>query len=120
MDFAITTSDGISGAQTFDPAADLRNAVFISLGIRRGDWWFNTEFGLRDRGRLKNTERTARLLAADCRAALQWLIAAGRATAVVVTAERDLLVLPGRIKLLIEVTQTTGDLLTWTKFVEVA
>jgi phage gp46-like protein len=100
----------------FGPGDDLFNSVVLSLEIRKGSWWLDPEFGLAVRPRMKNSAKTARLFEADLRAALQWLITAKRATAVVIATEREL---PSRLKAFIEVTGADGRTVPYTKFIEV-
>jgi phage gp46-like protein len=119
-DFAITGIDarGI-GEMTFDPSTDISNNVYLSLTIPKGSWFFNPLFGLRRRGRMKNTERTASLIAEDARSALQWLLDSGRASKIEVSTERDPLADPYRLKLLVEVMQKDGNSVSFAIFKEV-
>lgn len=115
MDFAIVDSD-----QTFTPATDIGNNIYISLAVVRGTWWFNRSFGMRDTRRLKNTAQNARLVEAYIREALQWLIDTGRAAQIDIATERDLTQDLHRLKAVITVTQSNGRQVTFDKFVEVA
>ncbi len=118
MDFAIVMNNG-QAEQTFDKAADIFNNVYLSLAIKKGSWWVDPEFGLRDRGRMKNTEQNARLVRQDCLEALQWLLSTGRATAIEVTVQRDRTEDLHRLKILVEATQANGQQVTFETFKEV-
>jgi phage gp46-like protein len=117
MDFAIEMTAGLP-AMTFDKAADIRNNVLLSLLVRRGSWWFNPAFGMRELPK-KNTIAAAGLVEEYAREALRWLLDTGRATAIEVRAERDPLQDPHRLKLRLQVTQASGEVLSFEHFVEV-
>lgn len=119
MDFAIVMNNNGQGEQTFDKSGDIFNNIFLSLSIKQGSWWFDTTFGLRDRGRMKNTESTARLVREDCKQALQWLIDNGRATSIDVITERDRSQNLNRLKILVEAVQADGKTVTFETFKEV-
>jgi len=119
MDYAITIGDNLAGAMTFDPAADISNNIYLSLTVKKGSFFHNPSFGLRQRGRLKNTETTAALIRHDYKDALQWLIDTGRAKSVEVWAERDRTQDLNRLKLLVEVVQADGHKVTFEIFREV-
>ena len=118
MDFAIIMNNG-QAEQTFDKAGDIFNNIYLSLAIKKGSWWFDPNFGLRDRGRMKNTEANARLVRQDCKEALQWIIDAGRATSIEVNTERDRSQDLNRLKILVEATQADGKRVTFETFKEV-
>jgi len=119
MDLAIVLNNGLADVNLTGSAEDIFNNIYISVGIERGSWFFNPRFGLRRRERLKNTEKTRRLIEADYREALQWIIDAGRATRIDVTTERDRNQVTGRLKILIEAYQADGSKVTFTTFKEV-
>lgn len=120
MDFTIEIDNAAATADmTFVPATTILNNIYISLTIVRGSWWFNTEFGLRNTRRLKNTERNARLVKDWIKEALQWLIDSGRATSIEITIQRDRLQNPTRLLALIEAHEADGNIVTFEKFVEV-
>ena len=118
MDYAITLQDGLA-SMSFDPPAGIFNNVYLSLTVPRGSFFHNTSFGLRQRGRLKNTPATAALIRQDYLEALQWLINTGRAKSIAVEVQQkpqqDLF----RLALLVTVTQADGRVLTFTTFKEV-
>ncbi|MDR3631551.1 MAG: phage GP46 family protein [Desulfocapsaceae bacterium] len=119
MDFSITMQDGLP-QMSFDPANDLFNNVYLSVTVVKGAFFHNPGFGLRSRGRLKNTAATAALIRQDYLDALQWLIDIGRAKSVEVAVERDRLQDLSRLKLLVTVTPADGsDPVTFTIFKEV-
>jgi phage gp46-like protein len=118
MDFAISLQDG-QPQMTFNEAGDINNNIYLSLTVAKGAFFHNPEFGLRQRGRLKNTEATAALIRHDYKEALQWLIDTGRAKSVEVFAERDRTQDLNRLKLMVEVEQADGRTVTFTTFREV-
>ena len=118
MDFAVDLQDG-QALMTFVEAGDIFNNIYLSLAVKKGSFFHNPEFGLRQRGRLKNTEATAALLRHDYLEALQWLIDTGRAKSVEVFVERDRLQDLSRLKVLIEAVQADGRTVTFTTFREV-
>ena len=119
MDFAITTPADNQAQMTFNEVGDIFNNIFLSLTVKKGSFFHNPDFGLRQRGRLKNTEATAALIRHDYKDALQWLIDTGRARSVDVSSERDRRQDLNRLKLLIEVVQADGRTVTFTTFREV-
>lgn len=122
MDFKINIEQGTGlGAMTFEKADDIMNNVYLSLMVRRGSFFQNTDFGSRLHllKRAKNTERTAALAEEYCKEALQWLLNIGRATKINVYTQRDRLQDLNRLKLLIEVTQADGRQLSFQTFTEV-
>jgi hypothetical protein len=118
IDFTIDLQDGMA-IMGFDPATGIFNNVWLSLTVVKGSFFHNPGFGLRHRGRLKNTAATAKLIQTDFLEALQWLIDIGRATAVDVQTERDRLQDLNRLKLTVTVTQKSGNIVTFTVFKEV-
>lgn len=118
MDFAIVINSGLP-EQTFNQATDIFNNIFLSLAIKKGSWWHDPAFGLKDRGRMKNTEQNARLVRDDCKQALQWIIDAGRAKEINVTTSRDRSQDLNRLKILVEATQADGRTVTFETFKEV-
>ena len=123
MDFAIDTANGL-GEMTFTPAANYMNNVYLSLMIDKGSWWFNPQFGSRLYllKRAKLTPQTAALAVDYCKEALQWMLDAGRATAVDVQAASDMGLdgATGRLLLQVSVTQANGQVITFNTFVPVA
>lgn len=118
MDFAIIINNG-QAEQTFNQATDIFNNIFLSLSIKKGSWWFDPTFGLRDRGRMKNTESNARLIREDCKQALPWILDSGRAKEINVYTERDRERDLNRLKVLVETTQADGRMVSFEHFVEV-
>ena len=119
MDYAIATEDGLTGAMSFDPATDLTNNIFLSLTVKKGSWFHNPSFGLRQRDRLKNTENTTSLIRHDYIDALKWLLDTGRAKSVEVWVERDRTQDLNRLKILVEVVQADGQKVTFETYREV-
>ncbi|PKN05562.1 MAG: hypothetical protein CVU74_01145 [Deltaproteobacteria bacterium HGW-Deltaproteobacteria-9] len=121
MDFAITTESGI-GAMTFNKVETIMNNIYLSLVVARGSFFANTSFGSRLHllQRAKNTDTTMRLAIDYCKEALQWMIDAGKASAVNVYAQRDRTEDLNRLKLLIEVTPYSGAApVAFSTFIEV-
>lgn len=123
MDFRIdiATDGSAAGQMTYEPSdnGNLMNNVWLSLSIIRGTWFFDRTFGLRQRGRMKNTGHNARRVEDDFKEALEWLLDIGKAKEITVTAIREPAEDPYRLKLLVEVTPVAGDKITFEKFVEV-
>jgi len=120
MDYAITIENGdLSGSMTWDACTTISNNIYLSLAVERGSWFHNPAFGLRKRVRMKNTESTAALIRHDYKEALQWLIDTGRAKSVEVYSERDPSVDLHRLKLMVEVTQADGRVVSFETFREV-
>jgi len=120
MDFAIETMAG-RGQMTFDETSSIMNNIYLSLAIKRGNWFFNPGFGsrLHELARAKNTEQTAELAKEYCKEALAWIIEAGRASAIDVQVERDRIEDLHRLKILVTATQADGRVVTFEKFMEV-
>lgn len=123
MDFAIAipavSSTEPLGRMTFDEAGDIGNNIYLSVAVEKGSFFHNPAFGLRRRGRLKNTATTAALIRQDYLEALRWLVDTGRARSVEVFVERDRTQDLGRLKVLIEAVQADGRTVTFTTFKEV-
>ena len=115
----VIESDGLTGSMTWGECTTLANNVFLSLAVERGSFFHRPQFGLRKRGRMKNTAATAALIRHDYLDALQWLIDIGRAKYVQVVVERDRTVDLHRLKISIEVEQADGRVLTFETFREV-
>lgn len=119
MDYAISIQENGQDVMTFGEARDLSNNIYLSLTVKKGSFFHNPEFGLRQRPRMKNTEATAALIRHDYKEALQWLVDTGRAKSVTVSSERDRQQDLSRLKLLTEVVQADGRTVTFTTFKEV-
>lgn len=117
MDYTITLN-GDAADMSHAKSADIGNNLYLSLAIRKGTWWLDPEFGLRDRGRMKITEKNIRLVRGDCLEALQWILDSGRARSVEVTVSRDTQNL-NRLQASIEAVQADGRKVTFDKFIEV-
>lgn len=119
MDFQLSYNSQTGALdQTYDQAADILNNIIITLGIKKGTWWQDTQFGVADRPRLKNTPANARLIQQDIEQALQWIIDAGRALSITVEtwrAEND----RHRLNVLITAIQADGRVVTFDTFKEV-
>lgn len=119
MDFQLAYNNQTGAIdQTYDQAADILNNIIITLGMKKGSWWHDPQFGVTDRPRLKNTPATARLIQQDIEQALQWIIDAGRATSITVETwrpEND----RHRLNVLVTATQADGRTVTYETFREV-
>lgn len=124
MDFSIVIStDGAArGEMTFEAPGknNLVNNVWLSLSVKKGSFFQRPDFGLKERGRMKNTERTAQIIVDDYKEALQWIVDTGKAKKIDVYAERDRTQNLDRLKILVEVMPADGDPVTFERFVEVA
>ncbi len=123
MDFSITIDNSTGMAQmTFGKAETMMNNVWLSLMVQRGSFFANPDFGSRLYllRRAKLTLATIRMAEDYCKEALQWLLDSGKASAVAVTAQRDTTESIYRLKLLVEVTPTSGEEpVSFTTFVSV-
>ena len=119
MDYTISINDLGQVEQSFQKSSGLFNNVYLSLEIKQGSWWIDPAFGLKDRGRQKNTDKTARLFKDDIAAALQWLLDTGRATSIGVVTQIDRQQDRNRLKARVTVTATNGQVVTFDKFIEV-
>lgn len=123
MDFAIIIDNQTGlGLMTFDKVTTIMNNIYLSLKVQRGSFFADPTFGSRLHllQRAKNTNSTMRLAMDYCKEALQWMIDAGKASAVEVYAQREPLENLYRMKLLVEVTPAHGDQpVAFSLFVEV-
>lgn len=117
VDFRIDVSQGI-GQMTFEKADNIMNNIYLSLMITQGSWFFNPQFGMRNTGRLKNTEQNAALVRDYAREALQWLLDTGKAVKIEVFSQIEKLIDIYRLKLLVEVTQANDRIITFELFKE--
>ena len=121
MDFTIqaTGNDGM-GEMTFDKVTNYMNNVYLSLMVDKGSFFQNPDFGSRLYllRRSKLTPQTAALAVDYCKEALQWMIDAGRATAVDVITQEDPQV-TGRLNVQVDVTQADGQIITFNTFIGV-
>lgn len=101
-----------NGSPVRDPAAGLANAVYLRLMTPLGSYWADPLMGSRLHllQREKDLARVAILARQYAEQALAPVVKDGRASSVVVTAER-----PGNgcLSLLIEVTAASGERLTF-------
>ena len=118
MDFQIALQDN-QADMTFTQGDTILNNLWISLAVERGTWWFNPAFGMRPVNRMKNTEKTVRLVKGYVEEALQWLLDNARASAIVVTVWQDIEQTTGRLTVLVEATQADGRLVTYETFISV-
>ncbi len=118
MSFGITTHDGAL-KMTFTDGDDLLTNVILSLEITQGTFFADPAFGMFNRPRLKNTERTAQLIKSDIHNALQWLLDTKRATALDISMQRDVLNDKSRLMARVTVTGPQGNTVSYDKFTEV-
>lgn len=102
-----------------DPAAGLANAVYIRLMTPLGSWWQNAQLGsrLHELQREKDVPRISVLAKEYCESALKPIIDDGRALSIEVSTEQTH---NGRLNLLIEVTETSGEKRTFKHQVKVS
>jgi len=120
MDFAIEMTAG-DPEMTWTKAGNnnLLNNIALSLQVKRGAFFALPGFGSRLHLLKKNTPSTAALAEEYCREALAWIIAAGRAKSIGITAERDALRWPDRLLLAIEVVAADDRITNYEQFVNV-
>jgi phage gp46-like protein len=123
MDFALAMTDSEIADMTYDEATNgnLYNNMYLSLMIPRGSFFQNPDIGSRLHllKREKNTPRVEALAVEYCKEALAWMIDAGRVVSFEYETERDTTQNPGRMKIVITATKADGDVVTFTKYVEV-
>ncbi len=123
MDFALEMTDTQIADMTYDEATNgnLYNNIYLSLMVKRGSFFQNTDFGSRLHllQREKNTPRVEALAVEYCKEALAWLIDAGRVESFDYDTERDTTQNPGRLKIVITATKADGDAVPFTTYVEV-
>ena len=117
MDFKIVYADG-KGAMTFAPADSIANNIFLSLNIRKGTFFADPEFGMRELPG-KNTPKSPELVEAYALEALQWILDTGRAKSITLSAYQDKEKYPDRILLTGEAIQADGRTVPFEQFVEV-
>ena len=100
-----------AGAARRDPAGGLANAVYLRLMTPLGTYWADATLGsrLHEIQREKDLARVAVLAKQYAEQALDPILEDGRAQSIEVSTERA----PGRLNLLIEVTDAGGDVLTF-------
>lgn len=101
----------LNGAAQRDPANGLANAVYLRLMTPLGSYWADTKLGsrLHELQREKDVARVAMLARQYAEQALAPILADGRATQINVSTER----LAGRLNLLIEVREASGETLSF-------
>lgn len=105
MDAGIDPTTGDLSGQRI---STLANAVYIRLITPLGSWWADTSLGsrLHELQRSKDLSRVGALAKQYAEDALKPLLDDGRAKAIAVTVEQPH---NGRLELLVEVTDATGD-----------
>lgn len=106
-----------NGAALRDPAGGLANSCYLRLSVPLGSYWPDRNFGsrLHELQREKDVARVALLARQYAEQALAPILADGRATQINVSTER----VTGRLNLLIEVTASSGETLTFKHPVQV-
>lgn len=118
MDFAIKMNEG-RGEMTFDKAETVFNNVYLSWTIKKGTFFADPTFGHRFDEIKKSTPNAGAKAEELGKEALQWMLAVGKAKSIEVYAELDKSRETHRLKLLAEVKQADGLLVTFEHFVEV-
>lgn len=105
MDAGIDPTTGDLSGQRI---STLANAVYIRLITPLGSWWADTSLGsrLHELQRSKDLSRVGALAKQYAEDALKPLLDDGRTKAIAVTVEQPH---NGRLELLVEVTDVTGD-----------
>ncbi|OAN31218.1 phage GP46 family protein [Pseudomonas oryzihabitans] len=98
----------LSGDLTGQRITTLANAIYLRLTVPLGSWWADTSLGsrLHELRRSKDLIRIGTLAKQYAASALQPLLDDGRASAISITVEQPH---DGRLLLLIEVTDSKGD-----------
>lgn len=98
----------LSGDLTGQRITTLANAIYLRLTVPLGSWWADTSLGsrLHELRRSKDLSRIGTLAKQYAATALQPLLDDGRASAISITTEQPH---DGRLLLLIEVTDSKGD-----------
>lgn len=106
-----------NGAALRDPAGGLANSCYLRLSVPLGSYWPDRNFGsrLHELQREKDVARVALLARQYAEQALAPILADGRVTQINVSTER----VAGRLNLLIEVTASSGETLTFKHPVQV-
>ena len=109
----------LKGALKRDPANGLLNSIYMRLVVPLGSYWADTALGskLHLLRREKDVLRVANIAKQYAEQALEPVLADGRATGIVVTAEQPL---NGRLYLYFEITAASGETLTFKHPVAVA
>lgn len=122
MDFSleINKQNG-AAAMTFEKSTTIINNIWLSIMVKRGSFFADTEFGSRLHllQRYKNTDATASLAEGYCKEALQWMLDSGKAKKIEVFSERDRTQNINRLKLLVEVTPMNGPAVSFETFIPV-
>jgi len=118
MDYKIDIIDGVP-QMTFEKSGNnnLVNNIYLSLAIKRGSWWFDPEFGSRLYLVRKNNPKAPAMVKEYIREATQWIIDAGRAKTINITAWRDEAD-RHRINYHIEAIEADGNVTTFTWYKE--
>lgn len=101
----------LNGTAQRDPANGLANAVYLRLMTPLGSYWADTTLGsrLHELQREKDMARVAMLARQYAEQALTPILVDGRATQINVSTER----MAGRLNLLIEVCEASGETLSF-------
>jgi len=92
------------------------NNIWLSLAIRKGEWWLEPDFGLDLPRKAKNLSLTPELVKAKAQEALKWIQDLGRARSIEVEAKRAS---GERIDMKIVAVQADGRDVTFETFAEV-
>jgi phage gp46-like protein len=116
MDFKIIfDSDHPEGMMTFEKNSDIKTSIFLSLNIKKGDFFQNLDFGSELYKINKITDQNVNLAKQYIQHALTWLISSGRATSLNVIVEKDSID-KNRINVKIEMTEPSGNLVQYSMF----
>jgi hypothetical protein len=114
MDFTIRTTGAPEGSLTLEKDNTCLTDIFCTLNIQKGTWFWNPSFGI---DWLSFPKITASVLDSLNRAivdGLQWMIQAGRISAISCMSELDTNI--GQVNIKVEVTQADGISITYQQY----
>lgn len=102
----------------FAKAENILNNIYLSIMVRKGSFFFNTDFGSRLHLLKKLTNRNVALAKDYLDEALQWILDTGKAKKIETFTEKDLST-TNRLNILVIATQANDIITTFETFVEV-
>ena len=118
MDFQVVMDSSYpTGGLTFTKNSDIRTNIYLSLNIKKGSWFANTQFG-NELYKVKKVTDAGLVLAKQyIEQALQWLIQTGKATSIKVeVVKSDKL---GSINFNVQALQPNGITVYYQQFLDV-
>ena len=117
-DFQIDITNPVEPGLTYDKETTVINNIYLSLAIKKGSFFQNTELGSLLHTIKKIIPTTPNLVIDYINQALKWIVDAGRITDLEVISEIDDNVM-NRVNFKVTATQANGLLVTFTNFVSV-